>query len=128
MDSFYPGFITGPMVPPSRELPAFIKVLQEQETERQPIALLLVCGRRGIPEITPQKNMEALIWIDRKMSLPLDRASQEASSPADNEGTPGTLTLCGSPWKTLSVYQCKKDRLETNPEQSRGGGQGYEKS
>lgn len=87
-----------------------------------------MCGRRDRPEITPQKSMEVLIWIDRKMSPSLDRASQEVSSPADNEGTPGILTLYGSPWKPLGVHQCKTDRLEMNPEQSNGGGQGYEES
>lgn len=68
--------------------------------------------------------MEALIWIDRKMALTLDRASQETSSPADNEGTLGVLTLYGPPWKPLSVHQCKKDRPEMNPEQSRDGVEG----
>lgn len=72
--------------------------------------------------------MESLIWIDRKMALTLDRASQEASSSANNEGIPGVLTLYGPPWKPLSVHWCKKDRLEMNPEQNRGEGQGHEKS
>lgn len=59
--------------------------LQEQEAGKQAIALLFyVCWESDTKDYF-QKNTKSQRWTGRKMSLTLDRASQEASSPqADN--------------------------------------------
>lgn len=96
--------------------------LQEQEAGRQPIALLFYVWWKSGTKDHSQKNTKSQRGTGRKMSLTLDRASQEASSsPADNGGTPGVLTLCDPPWKPLRVHQCKKDRAEINLELTQGG-------
>lgn len=78
--------------------------LQEQEAGKQAIALLFyVCWESDTKDHS-QKNTKSQRWTGRKMSLTLDRASQEASSPqADNRGTQGfsrCVTHPGNP----SVY------------------------
>lgn len=74
-----------------------------------------------IPKTIPRKTLKNRDGLTEKMSLTLDRASQEvSSSPADNGGTQGSslgVTHPGNP----SVYTSVRKTAEINLELTQGG-------